>query len=316
MRDWPRRKAAGRSVNPRFLHVVIAFAAVYLIWGSTFLGIRVAIETIPPLLMAGVRWIVAGSLFYAVLRWRGAPRPALREWGIAAIIGGGIILGGNGSVTYAEQFIPSGTVAIIVALVPAMMALLGWLSGSTRRPRLAVWLGIGIATAGVAVIVRPAGVGFSGGQIWVIGVLLVGELLWSAASLFAVRAGSQTSGFLIAAMQMLCGGALMLAIAFARGEFAQFHLTAVSARSLYAIGYLATVGSIIGFSAYLWLLRNVESTRVATYAFVNPVVAVFLGSVFAGERLAPELLAGSALVVVGIALIVIFRSNSLTRVKT
>jgi drug/metabolite transporter (DMT)-like permease len=296
-------------LRTRLLRVILAFAAVYLIWGSTFLGIRLAIQTIPPGIMAGMRWCIAGALFYAALRWRGAPPPSARDWRTAAIIGGGIIFGGNGTVTYAERFIPSGTVAVIVAVVPAMMALLGWLSGITARPRLPVWLGIGLATWGVVVIARPGGVTFGPEQTVSIAVVMIGELLWAAASLYAVRVHQQTSGFLMAAMQMLCGGALMLGTAALRGEFTQFDVRAVTGASVFALTYLMLIGSIIGFSAYLWLLRNVEATRVATYAYVNPIVAVFLGWLVVGEKLAPELLAGSALVVIGIALIVTFRSR-------
>jgi drug/metabolite transporter (DMT)-like permease len=293
----------------RLVRVVLAFAAVYLIWGSTFLGIRIAIQTIPPGIMAGMRWGIAGALLYAVLRWRGASPPSARDWRTAALIGGGIIFGGNGTVTYAERFIPSGTVAVIVAVVPAMMALLGWLSGITTRPRLPVWLGIALATWGVVVIARPGGVTFGREQTVSIAILMIGELLWAAASLYAVRVHQQASGFLMAAMQMLCGGAFMLGTAALRGEFNQFDIRAVTASSVLALTYLMLIGSIIGFSAYLWLLRNVEATRVATYAYVNPIVAVFLGWLVLGEKLAPALLAGSALVVIGIALIVTFRSR-------
>lgn len=301
------------SDQGRLARVVVAFAAVYLIWGSTFLCIRVAIQSIPPLLMAGVRWSLAGSLFYGFLRWRGASRPSARDWRIAALLGGGIIFGGNGSVTYAEQFIPSGTVAVVVALVPALMALMAWISGTTSRPRLAVWFGIALATVGVAVIVRPAGVGASPQARLSLAILMVGELTWCAASLYAVRVRQHSSAFVMAAMQMLCAGAFLIMTALFRGEFAHFEVAAVTARSLWAMGYLASIGSIIGFSAYLWLLRNIEPTRVATYAYVNPVVAIFLGSLLGGEKLAPELLAGSALVVLGIALIVTFRSNTPAR---
>jgi drug/metabolite transporter (DMT)-like permease len=292
------------------LRVLIAFAAVYLVWGSTFLGIRIAIHSVPPGIMAGTRWCVAGALLYAVLRWRGARRPSARDWRIAAIIGGGIIFGGNGSVTYAERFIPSGTAAVIVAVVPALMALLGWLSGVTTRPRLPVWLGIALATWGVVVIVRPGGVALGPEQTVSIIILMIGELMWSAASLYAIRVQQQTSGFLLVAMQMLCGGACMLVTAAFTGEFVHFNLAAVSLSSVLAMAYLTFVGSLVGYCAYVWLLRNVEPTRVATYAYVNPIVAVFLGWLFAGEKLAPELLVGSALVVLGIALIVAFRFNA------
>jgi drug/metabolite transporter (DMT)-like permease len=299
----------------RLFRVIVSFAAVYLIWGSTFLGIRVAIQSIPPMLMAGSRWVIAGACLYGFLRWRGAPRPCARDWFRGVIIGGGIIFGGNGSVTYAEQFIPSGLVAVIVAVVPALMALMGWLSGITSRPRLLVWAGIALATWGVAVIVRPAGIALSHEQIFSIALLLIGELLWSASSLYAVRTLQTGSAFLSASMQMLCGGGLMLLTALIRGEFTHFRIATVTAQSLFAMAYLASVGSIIGFTAYVWLLRNVDPTRVATYAYVNPMVAVLLGSLFAGEVLAPELLGGSALVVLGIALIVTFRSKNVAPLR-
>lgn len=306
-----------RATSPRFswaqsraLQVVLAFAAVYLIWGSTFLGIRVAIETIPPMIMAGMRWTLAGCVFYLFLRWRGAPRPNARDWRNAALIGGGIIFAGNGSVTFAEQYIPSGTAAVIVALVPAVMVLMGWLSGTLRKPLLPVWCGIAIAIFGVAVIVQPRALTFTPQLTLSLVLLTIGELLWAAASLYAIRVRHETSGFMMAAMQMICGGVLGLIAASFHGEFAHFNIGAVTFRSLGAMTYLAAIGSIVGFSAYLWLLRNVEATRVSTYGYVNPVVAVFLGSWLGGEKLAPELLAGSALVVFGIGLIVTFRPRA------
>lgn len=294
----------------RTVRIILAFAAVYFIWGSTFLGIRIAIVSIPAGIMAGMRWCIAGGLLYLALRWRGAARPSARDWRTALLIGGGIIFGGNGSVTYAERFIPSGTAAVIVAVVPAMMALLGWLSGITVRPRWPVWLGILLATSGVIVIVRPGEIRLGSEQGVSLAILLAGELMWSAASLYAVRVVQRVPGLLMAAMQMLCGGALLVGTAAIRGEFAEFHFQATTFSSVLAMSYLIAIGSFIGFSAYLWLLRNVEPTRVATYAYVNPIVAVFLGWLVLGEKIGSELLAGSALVVIGIALIISFRSRS------
>jgi drug/metabolite transporter (DMT)-like permease len=259
--------------------------------------------------MIGVRWFCAGALLYGVLRWRGAPSCCKSEWRVAAIIGAGIIFAGNGSVTYAEQFMPSGTVAVIVALVPALMALMGWLSGMTSRPPLAVWLGIALATSGVGVIVRPSGVALSRQVYLAAALLILGDALWAAASLYAGRIRQFNSAFLMAATQMLCGGACLILIAIARGELRHFDVASVTMRSLLALGYLISFGSIVGFSAFVWLLRNLEPTRVATYAYVYPVVAVLLGWLFAREVLAPQLLAGSGLVVLGVALIVTFRSK-------
>jgi drug/metabolite transporter (DMT)-like permease len=293
----------------RPVQVVLAFAAVYLIWGSTFLGIRVAIETIPPMIMAGLRWSVAGWLFYFFLRWRGVAVPSLRDWRSAGLIGGGIIFAGNGSVTFAEQSIPSGTAAVMVALVPAVMVLMGWLSGTLPRPRLPVWCGIAIATFGVAVIVQPRAIHFTPQLTLSLGLLTIGESLWAAAALYAARVRHETSGLMMAAMQMVCGGFLGLVVASIDGEFAHFNFAAVTLRSLGAMSYLAGIGSLVGFSAFLWLLRNVEATRASTYAYVNPIVAVFLGWLMLGEKIGPELLAGSALVVIGVALIITFRSR-------
>jgi drug/metabolite transporter (DMT)-like permease len=252
---------------------------------------------------------VAGWLFYFFLRWRGVPLPSARDWRIAGLIGGGIIFAGNGSVTFAEQCIPSGTAAVIVALVPAVMVLMGWLSGTLPRPRLPVWCGIAIATFGVTVIVQPTALTFTPKLTVSLSLLTIGELLWAAASLYAARVRHQTSGLMMAAMQMICGGFLGLVVASVHGEFAHFDLGAVTLRSLGAMSYLAGIGSLVGFSAFLWLLRNVEATRASTYAYVNPIVAVFLGWVVLGEKIGPELLTGSALVVIGIALIITFRSR-------
>ena len=305
----PEASSSRSWLRSRNLKVVLAFAAVYLVWGSTFLAIRIAIVSISPGLMAGLRWCIAGALLYFALRWRGAPRPSARDWRTALLIGGGIIFGGNGSVTYAERSIPSGTAAVIVAIVPAMMALMGWLSGITARPRLAVWLGILLATGGVVAIVRPGEIRLDSEQGVSLAILLVGELMWTAASLYAVGVVQRVPGLLMAAMQMLCGGALLLGTAAVRGEFAQFNFAGTTLSSVLAMSYLIAIGSFIGFSAYVWLLRNVEATRVATYAYVNPIVAIFLGWLVLGEKIGPELLAGSALVVIGIALIVTFRSR-------
>jgi drug/metabolite transporter (DMT)-like permease len=290
-------------------HVVIAFAGIYLIWGSTFLAIRLAIQTIPPGIMAGLRSIIAGTLYYGLLRWCGAPRPTKRDWWVALVGGVGIIAAGNGSLTYAERFIPSGTAAIIVATMPAMMTLMGWFAGISGRPRLPVWIGIILATIGVAIVVHPAALSASREQLSSVAILFAGEVVWAATSLYAGRVRQNSPPFLMASMQMLCGGGLMMAVGVTRGELAQAHPHAITTSSILAMVYLILIGSIVGYTAYLWLLRNVEPARVATFAYVNPIVAVFLGWLVADETLAPELLGGSALVIVGIALIVGFPST-------
>jgi drug/metabolite transporter (DMT)-like permease len=298
----------GRASPASFL-VVLALATLYLTWSSTFLAIRLAIQTIPPGLMAGVRSMTAGALLYTVLRWRGAPRPHRRDWWTALIVGSGIICGGNGTITYAERFIPSGTTAVIITLTPAMMAVFGWFGGVITKPRAPVWIGINLATYGMVVAIQPDVVGSLPGQLGSIGLLLAGEIVWSVVSLYAARVRQTSPPFLMASMQMLCGGAFMLLIGLTRGELAELHLHSITGQSLLAMAYLTAAGSIAGFSAYIWLLRNVDATRVATYAYVNPMVAVLLGWLIAGEKLKPELFVGGILVVLGVALIVSFPSR-------
>jgi drug/metabolite transporter (DMT)-like permease len=307
----PRPVTARVADTRRLLRVIAAFTAVYLIWGSTYLGIRFAIASISPFLMAGVRFFCAGALLYGFMRLRGARPPNAKDWRTAAIVGGCLIFVGNGGVTYAEQFVSSGTVAVLIAIVPAFMALLGWLTGTGSKPRAAVWFGIAVATIGVAVMVHPSSsLTASPHQTLGIGIVLFGAAIWSAGSLYGARSRQTASPFLMAAMQMLCGGAFMIVTAVMRGELRTFAPAAITLPSMIAMVYLVLVGSIVGFTAYLWLLRNVEPTRVATYAYVNPIVAVLLGRVIGGERFTPQLLTGSALVVAGVALIVTFRAPS------
>jgi len=275
-------------------YVIVAFAVLYLTWGSTFLGIRLAIQSIPPGIMAGMRSIVAGTLVYSFLRVRGGvSRPSARDWRIALLLGAGIISVGNGSLTYSERFIPSGTAAVILAPMPAMMAVMGWFAGITEKPPAAVWIGIILATCGVAIVVHPGGLTASREQLWSVGLLLAGETIWSATSLYAGRVRQNCSPFMMASMQMLCSGALMLSFALVHGEFTEFNVKSVTMRSVAAMAYLTLTGSVIGYLAYIWLLRNLEATRVATHAYVCPVLALLLGWIVAGERLAADLLTGA-----------------------
>ncbi len=290
--------------------MLTAFALVYVIWGSTYLAIRVSIETIPPLLMAGGRFLIAGLLLYVWQRCRGADGPQLRDWRTAAIVGSCLLFAGNGALTYSEQFISSGLAAVLIAVVPLFFALLSWGSGASERPRLVVWIGIAVATAGVAIIVRPGLVAATThNEAFGVTIVLVGALIWSVGSLYAGRVQQKTPPFLMAAMQMICASVLLLAASLFTGEWSRVRPGAITAASAGALVYLIFAGSILAFTAYLWLLRNVESTRVGTYAYVNPVVAVLLGHFVAREELTPTLLVGSAFVITGVALIVTFRTT-------
>jgi drug/metabolite transporter (DMT)-like permease len=292
------------GLHPPQGKVITAFAAVYLIWGSTYLGIRFAIETIPPHLMAAARFLVAGAILYAWSRWRGAPAPTARNWRASAIVGGFLLLGGNGAVVWAETRVPSGLTALLVAMVPIWMLVLEMhprLGG--KRPRAAVVAGLVLGLAGLVVLVAP---GRLAGRVDPIGagVLLLGCLSWAFGSLHSRAADLPRSGFLAAAMEMLCGGALLLVFGVATGQAGQLSLAAVSPRSLAALVYLIVFGSLIGFTAYIWLLGATTSARVSTYAYVNPVVAVLLGWGFANEPMTLRTMVAAAVIISAVVVII------------
>jgi len=270
---------------PARAKLLLAFAAVYFIWGSTYLFIRFAIETVPPFLVGGIRFVIAGALMYAWLRARGVARPTRIEWRSAFIIGPLMMTGGNGGIVWSEQFVPSGIVALLVACVPLWMLLLAWMRGGAR-PSVREWIGVATGLVGVSMLVSLSGNSGNGGISPLAAlVMLCSTLSWSVGSTFAREAPLPDSPLLASAMEMLAGGVGMLLIALVRGEFAQLAVSAVSWRSALSILYLAGFGSIIAFSAYKWLLSRASPAAVGTYAFVNPVVAVVLGWAFASETL-------------------------------
>lgn len=284
-----------------------AFVAVYIIWGSTYLAIRFAIETLPPLLMAGARFLIAGGLLYVFVRLRGAARPTLVHWRSGLIVGGLLLFCGNGGVVLAERTVPSGLAALLVSTVPLWMALLEWLRPGGRRPRLAVAGGLALGLAGVALLIGPKA--FTGGIGSVGGVLLLvaAAVCWAGGSLYSRNAPLPESPLLGNAVEMLAGGALLAVIALATGEAGQLHLAAVSPRSALALAYLVIFGSLVAFTAYIWLLRHVPTARASTYAYVNPAVAVFLGWAFAGERLTPLTFVAAGVILAAVIVITTFR---------
>jgi drug/metabolite transporter (DMT)-like permease len=284
--------------------IALAFAAVYLIWGSTYLAIRFAIETIPPYLMGGVRFLIAGGVLYAVLRWRGVRSPSRLQWRSTVIVGGLLLFGGNGGVIVAEQYVPSSLAALIVAMVPLWMVLLNWWWGDRVRPNAGTAFGVGLGLAGIVLIAAP-GRSAAEGAVNPIGlVMLIGaSLSWSIGSLYARKAALPSNALLSTSMEMLAGGALMLIAGLLLGQGAQIHFDQISVLSLSALGYLVIFGSLIGFTAYVWLLKVSTPARVSTYAFVNPVVAVFLGWLLAGEELSLRVLVAAAVIIVAVMLI-------------
>lgn len=270
----------------RKLRVALALGGLYFIWGSTYLAIRFAIETFPPLLMASLRFLVAGSILYAWARWRGAPRPSGLLWRTAALSGGLMLLGGNGSVVWAEQYVPSGLVALLIATVPLWIVLQDWIWGRSGTPGAGVLFGILWGLGGVTLLVTGSEIGKAGPQDLLGGLLvLMGALSWAAGSLVARYGDRPDSAALGNGMQMLAGGAGLLLVGFLRGELPDLDPGAVSGSSLLAILYLVVFGSLLAFSSYIWLLRNTTPAVASTYAYVNPVVALLLGWALAHEPL-------------------------------
>jgi drug/metabolite transporter (DMT)-like permease len=292
------------GVGPRQAKLVAAFAAVYVLWGSTYLAIRFGVETIPPFLMAGTRHLAAGLLLYLWLRLRGGPRPDARHWRTAVFIGGLMLLGGNGLVTWAERRVPSGLAALIIASVPLWMALLDGIQ-KRLRPRLPVVAGLLIGLAGLLVLVAPGD--FAGnGRVDPLGAgaLLVAALCWTAGSLYSRHARLPKSILTATAMEMIGGGVLLWIAGLLFGEASRLDLAAVSARSLLSLGYLIVFGSLIGFSAYVWLLHATTPARVSTYAYVNPIVAVLLGWALAGEAVTLRIALATVAIVASVVLII------------
>jgi len=291
------------SAPPR-LRLIAAFAAIYLIWGSTYLAIRVAIETIPPLIMAGCRLVSAGAILYTWARATGAARPRIGHWRAATVIGALLFLAGNGGVTWSEQHVPSGLVALIIATIPIWMALLDWLIHGGRRPGRAMIVGLALGLGGISLLVDLGGTRAAGGvDLFSVVLLMVTSSCWAAGSLYSRSAPLPPEPLLAVGMECLAGGVLLFLGGGAIGEWARFNLAEVSLRSALSVAYLSLLGSVVTFTAYVWLLRVTTAARVSTYAYVNPVVALALGWAFAGEPVTPRTLLAGAIIVVAVVVI-------------
>lgn len=305
----PAHAPVVRPPPPLWL-VLGAFAVVYVIWGSTYLGIRLAIDSLPPLLMAGSRFLIAGLMLYPVMRLRGAPRPDLLQWRNAAVVGGLLLLAGNGGLSWAEKTVPTNIAALIIASTPLWMILLDWLRPGGRRPHGLVFCGMTLGFSGVALIVAGKDrLGHSVVEPLGAAVLLGAALLWAAGSVFSRHARQSQSALLAVAMQMITGGALLLAAGLGMGEWAQLDIARVSRASAWAFVYLTLFGSLLGFTAYVWLLQVSTPARVSTYAFVNPLIAVVLGRVLLGEELPGSVLVAGLLILVAVVLITVRRQK-------
>lgn len=296
-----------RSSNaPPLVAVVAAFAAIYSIWGSTYLAIRVGVETIPPFMLGGVRFLIAGGVLYAWTRSRGAVKPTLVHWRSAAIVGGLLLLGGNGGVCWAEQYVESGVAALLVASVPLWMILLNWLRPGGVRPRRLEILGLLMGFGGVVMLVNPESASETGRMHFIgQGVLVLASLFWAIGSLYSRQASLPKSPLLSTAMQMVCGGALLAIVSFATGEWSTLNPQLISRQSVIALVYLIVFGALVGFTAYMWLLRVSTPAKVSTYAYVNPVVAVWLGWAILKESLNGRTFLAMGIIVSAVILITI-----------
>ena len=293
------------TAHPSRAKVLLAFAAVYLIWGSTYLAIRYAVETIPPFLMAGCRFVIAGAALYLWTRAGGATSPSRRDWAGAALLGALLLVTGNGGLCWAEQRVPSGLAALLLATIPIWMVLLDSLRRNGTKLGMRVTGGMAIGVAGLALLVGPAHLwGSSRVNLAGAGVLMFSSFSWSLGSVLSHKMTLPHSSFQAAAMEMLTGGALLLLLGVLSGESRHLHFSTVALRSWLGLVYLILAGSLLGFTAYLWLLRSVPTARVSTYAFVNPAVAVFLGWALGSEALTGRELLASATIIAGVALII------------
>jgi drug/metabolite transporter (DMT)-like permease len=298
---------------------VAAFAAIYLIWGSTYLAIAVGVETIPPLLLIAVRCLVAGVLLYGFARWRGAAPAGPSAWKEAWIAGALLFFGGQGALAWAEQRVPSGTAALLLATTPMFVALLGWSGGAIAGGRAPARLG---AMGGAGLLLGLVGVGSivggsaGGTPLDLLGVaaLLFAAMSWAAGTMLAGSA-HDPSPERRAATHLIAGGTLLLAASLLTGEVGGLDLGRTSARSLLALAYLTVFGTLVAYRAFVWLLSRTDPAKVASHAYVNPAVAVFLGGTVGGETLAPTTMLGAAVIVLSVIMLVTRRKDptSMTR---
>ena len=295
--------------KPSRLLVVLAFAAVYIIWGSTYLGIRLAIETLPPFLMAGTRFTLAGAILLTWSRLKGERfLLSTSQWQKALIVGGLLLLCGNGGVTWAEKYIATSLAALLVASEPLWVVVLNWIL-TGRRPNSKVLLGVFIGLAGVSLLVSD-GLSIGNNNSWLslvgAGVVILAGFGWAAGSVYSNRHPIDSSTSMASGMQMVSGGVLLLVLALAYGDFGRLNLANASWTSIGAFFYLLVFGSLVGFTAYSWLLNNVTPAMATTYAYVNPVVAVFLGWLIAGEPITGRMLLAAVVIVSSVVLITTF----------
>jgi drug/metabolite transporter (DMT)-like permease len=302
-RATPAGSAAAHAV-PRW-QLFGGFLIIYVVWGSTYLAIKWAVETIPPFSLGAMRFLLAGGALYAWSRWRGAPKPTAENWRASAVVGVLLLFVANGGVSWASQRVSSGIESVLVATVPLWLVVSeAWMG---KRPQLAQLLGVVIGLVGVGLLVMPAH-GAAGARTTAVDpigalVLVLGSLSWTVGSLYSRTAPQSRSASLAISMQMLVGGACLTLFAAVTGNWSQLAAGHVTVQSWLALGYLITFGSLIGFSTYMWLLTVASPAAVGTYAYVNPLVAVLLGVWLGGERLPSTAFLAMGIIVGGVAMV-------------
>lgn len=285
-----------------------SFAAVYIIWGSTYLAIRYAVDTMPPFLMAGVRFLIAGGILYSVMAARGTPAPKRIHWRSTLIIGALLLLAGNGGVVWAEQRVPSGIASLLVAIVPLWIVLIDWLRPGGSRPALPVMVGVLVGLAGIGLLVMGGDEANKPIDIAGIISILIASICWAIGTFYARGATLSSNSLQTTAMEMLCGGALLLLVGTVSGEWSRLDVAKISLTSVAAVAYLIVFGALIAYTAYTYLINHAPPARAATYAYVNPVVAVFLGWLFRGEPITIRTVIAAAIIIGSVVIITTYRA--------
>jgi drug/metabolite transporter (DMT)-like permease len=318
----PRTPGTGTTVAPKHVSarmttlVLVAFAAVYVVWGSTYLAIRVGLESFPPFILAGLRHLTAGLVLYPFVRWKAGVRPTAAHWRTAVVTGFLLLFIGNGGVSWAEQVVPSGIAALLVATVSLWLVIVDWLRPGGIQPVPKVVIGLLMGFAGMVLLVGPSHLGGSERvDLRGAGVLVFASFAWACGSLYSKHGGMPRSPMLGVAMQSFVGGVILLLAGMFTGEFHALHFAVISVRSWIALGYLIVFGSGIGFSAYIYLLHKSTPARVGTYAFVNPVVALFLGWLIAGEAITLRTALAAAVILTAVILVITAPHPASARVK-
>ena len=291
---------------PHNWQIPLALGAVYLIWGSTYLGMKIATDTMPPYLMAGSRFCTAGIILYLIGHWRSGKKPGWQHWRSAIIVGGALLLGGNATVAWSVGRLPTGIASLMIATMPMWMVLLDWRWHGGLRPSMPTVAGLLLGFVGIGLLMNQEGGGLAGQRIDLVAMvaLLGAAIVWAAGSLYSRKTPQLGAPILYIGMQNICGGVMVLIAGLLGGEWDTLHIAQISSASVYAWGYLILFGSMIGFSCYIWLLGVAPAARVSTYAYVNPVVAVFLGWMFNSESLTLQTVVASILIVAAVAVII------------